>query len=180
MRTFGISIITVALLAGSAVGVVAQTEEATTPDPMAPSYFTGTVTQNGAELAEGTWSEVEGGFEGRGFSYGPRVLESTDPRFSGELYSTWNTNAFELADQTFGVQSAVFEIIAEDGAWVGPTTDIFVVDLIDMDTAILAGQGIYEGLTANVHFTWSADPPTVRGVIIPGEMPPQPEPVMTQ
>jgi hypothetical protein len=155
-KTGLISILTVGLLAGSAVAVAAQ--EA---DSMAPSTFT-MQPANEPELSNdpGTGATIVVG-----------ETESTDPRASG----TWTQvvgGSTAPADEAAGhIQRNAVRIVNDGGSWVGsnqgfltfpsdgPPTVQFVGELV--------GEGGYEGLS--MFFAETGDTEEVRrvGVIWP-------------
>jgi hypothetical protein len=125
LRTTIISILALGLLAGSAVGVAAQDEDA---DPMAFSSFYGSFVE-----------ETESGF----------VIEMTDARASGEVSLVEERTEFR--DEP-GLNNVVWtpvsvRLVNDGGSWTGTG--------LNVDTSwggtgaayLLTGEGDYEGLT---------------------------------
>ena len=100
--------------------------------------------------------------------------EASDPRLSGESTYTGNWQVYE--EPGFEVQAALWELANDAGRWVGTGTGYFVGETVNGDTAILKGEGGYEGLTAYLVFDFTTEPGTFQGLIFPGEMPTFPEP----
>lgn len=162
IRTTFISLLAVALLAGSAVGVSAQDEEASTGDPAGSSYFTGTLNPEG--------EPVDGIFEGD-------TIETSDPRVSGAL-----SRAVNWAEPTPGlyVEAEAWRLENEDGSWTGQGTGLVHSgqDVMPNSFAIveLSGEGGYEGLTAVMLVDRLKNPYVIEGAVIAGEPVAFPEP----
>ena len=172
IETTSISILAAGLLAGSAVGVVAQDEAATAE----VSSFTGTGTEGLEVLAEGTFGVNPDGLnEATGVAYVAR-FDSDDERLTGDatITASWqfpDSNTSLLAARTY-------ELTNEGGSWVGQSHSLIADDLgVSVEMAVLEGQDGYEGLTAYVHFDWNDDFTTdFSGLIFPGAGPEMPEP----
>ena len=106
IKTISISILTIGLLAGSAVGVAAQDEGAA--DPMAPSFFAVEyVAGDNFEFDEGTFEEVAPGLEREDGSVTTGLfVEADDPRASGEWTRIENKAFIELDETPDGPQVA--------------------------------------------------------------------------
>jgi hypothetical protein len=172
IKTTTISILALGLLAGSAVGVAAQDEEAAAE----VTSFTGTLNFVDV-LRESTDTELPNGLtESVGFTV-LNSLESSDPRFSGDHVVVVNT----VADpDTFGAGRPDWlletsHVVTNDGgSWHGEGSAFDSTDL-DLDIPMVVtfvGQDGYEGLTAYAVI----EDPTMSGVIFPTAMPEMPEP----
>ena len=158
------------LMAGSAIGVTAQDEEA---DPMAPAVVTGSI--SGQRHVDGSvTTDVGTGAtitEGVGFR---QTWEASDPRLSGSVIYTGNWLRYGGGDMQVEASSVVLDNAA--GRWIGTGTAMAAGDL-SMDTMILHGEGAYEGLTAYVMQDWSEGlPAAFTAAVFPGDMPVSPEP----
>ncbi len=100
--------------------------------------------------------------------------ESSDPRLSGTVTTTGNRDIYQGAPVT--VESVTLEVVNDGGRWSGPLTQ-GTVGSDSRGTAVLRGEGDYEGLSALIFLEWNSTPPTAFAAIFPGEMPPVPEPV---
>ena len=171
IKTSVISILVVGLLAGTAVGVAAQDEDA-----MAAAAVTGTASgftqesggsptllEDFAMLAEGlhltsTW-------------------DVSDPRLSGDNAIAGNTIRYNEHRMQVGAGDATLE--NDGGRWVGLVTVLEGEQLGETGTYILQGEGAYEGLTAYVVTQRIEGDPdgaqTLDAAIFPHEMTPFPE-----
>ena len=155
------SILTIGLLAGSAVGVAAQEGDGN-------AYVTGTVAVSGGECTEGeAWNEC------------PLSLDASDSRLSGE--GSVRNAGFPLpSDDLFIVLVAQSLRVANDeGAWTGsgllyavPSTEDAVG--ADEPTWVLTGEGAYDGLTAVLRVDLGPDG-SFAGIIVGAEPPAAPE-----
>jgi hypothetical protein len=161
LRTTTISILAIGLLAGSAVGVAAQDEEA---DPLAPASVTGSISGNSDTSGSVTRDAGVTITEGVGFR---QTWVASDPRLSGSVVYTGNWHGY---DGTGGmsVQATSVVLVNDDGRWSGAGTALSAGDF-DMDTMILRGEGAYEGLTAYVMQDWGGRRPSrLHGSDLPG------------
>jgi hypothetical protein len=171
---------TVALLAGSTVGVTAQDEGVASE---AGALTTGQVIPvGGSDFTE--FSETDGSVIERGRTATARS-EMSDARLSGEVvikdnadrwYDGPRTPETFLADLLWGT----IEITNEGGTWTGTavgTTDP-MADGGGVTYYELVGSGGYEALSAIIFQREIRDPETDdgehfwNGVIFPGELPP--------
>jgi len=93
---------------------------------------------------------------------------ATDPRISGDVEYAGNGSEFPRV--YLGLDAATISVSNEDGRWTGTGTGL------QMDgehaapfTAVLTGEGAYEGLTAYVVLDWMGY--ALQGAIFPGSMP---------
>ena len=98
--------------------------------------------------------------------------EASDPRLSGTSIeaTTWHRypQGFTVVSTTFGVEN-------DDGRWVGTSTGMEGSGFFT-DTAVLHGEGAYEGLTAYLMMDLARDAGTIRGLVVADDLPPFPEP----
>ena len=180
IRTTTISILALGLLAGAAVGVAAQDEEA--------AMFSGTY--------EGTWPPVDEGTVTFGDGYEAyydelfaESIETTDARLTGSVLKAQNTHAHKVSgrDETVAPRSLTWRIENEGGAWTGQGYELHwwgddapamaFEEGPSVTAFMLTGEGDYEGLSAYLEVDWSTwteegSLPAVRGAVFPGEAPP--------
>ena len=176
IKTTTISILAVSLLAGSAVEVTAQDEAAV--ESATPVYFTWTAGEP-ASVTEGTFDESAQ--ELRGLAQEGIPVEASDPRFSGLAHVAINGNQEIGTDTTAILESRSYRIVNDDGAWVGSSTFVLAADpsvdgppAIQRETAILTGEGAYEGLTIVVTGDYR-EGTSGEGVIYEIGLPPVPD-----
>ena len=157
IRTTTISILAVALLAGSAVGVAAQVA-----DPMAPSTFT----------VQLVGEPVVSNDPGTGTTRLVGEWESTEQRASGTLTQVVASTPVDVADGDGGlVQRLAEQLLTDGGSWVGSSRGFLTFPSDGPETVQflgeLVGEGGYEGLT--LLFAETGDTEDVRwlGVIVP-------------
>jgi hypothetical protein len=66
-----------------------------------------------------------------------------------------------------------------EGYWTGTSAGCFDQHGIHHGVEVLTGHGAYDGLLATLHIVSDpeSDTTTAEGLIFPGEMPPEPDPV---
>ena len=150
IKTTTISILTLGLLAGSAIGVTAQEEEAT--EASTPVYVTYEVTGDPANVTDGEFDEMAG--EMRGLVYQGVPVEASDPRLSGLWDFAINGNGQNLGTGDYGIlESRTYRMENDGGAWSGTTTyaettDPSTDEPVPFEAGILIGEGGYDGLIA--------------------------------
>jgi len=185
IRATTISILALSLLAGSAVGVAAQDEEAA-----AVSAFTGVARPDGKELPiEGTEVTLPNGFTEStpGFAWQDR-WESSDPRFAGDhiVISNWVIDPNWFDPWSRGEQANILiatrhELTNDGGSWLGEGTSLASTDLdVAIETIVFVGRDGYAGLTAYAIIDNTRTPATFSGAIFPAAMPEFPEPYVAE
>lgn len=185
-RSISITAIVIGVMAGSAVGVTAQ--EAAIPG--LPTEFSGHI-ECGPEVRTGT-DERETLGEGdeqvlrltsRGWAWQPVATTMSDPRLEGTYTIGFDSDRVSPAG-TSGptVGSGTWRIENDEGAWQGSFPVIQFADHTTTVTTPLVGEGAYEGLTAIWESRHDANACSwdVRGLIIEGDLPAAPEPVMAE
>ena len=185
IKTTTISILAIGLLAGSAVGVAAQDEEAEAEAASGSSYFTGTFTAAWPPVDEGTETMGSDGFSiTRGMVLAEEAIETSDPRVSGSLSRVLNFDVHTLAEKEKGPEflehfAEAWRLENEGGSWTGLGTGFIhagaVDEPTDLVTVLLTGEGGYEGLTAYVFVDATQDPIAVEGGVFTGEAVPAPD-----
>jgi len=166
--------VAVGLLAGSAIGVTAQSGDV---DPMAPAFVTGSITDG--QTASTETQTAEEGFTRIEVVSGPDVWEASDSRLSGEVTYAGNWQRYPYP-ASMQVEAATYELVNEGGRWLGQATAIATATISGWDAIVFTGEGGYEGLTAYVSIDWSTEPASFTGGIIQGEMPAFPEPAVIE
>jgi hypothetical protein len=173
IRNTTIAILALGLLAGPAVGVGAQDEEATTDAPVGPSYFTGQV-----------FSDFEGTpFGSNGVLFEGDAIEVSDPRVSGSLTRAGTANFVnDVGDSAvISFQAGAWRIENDAGTWSGQGTGLLRVGpdgppSVETSTVVLTGEGGYEGHTAYLIVDWATDDAAaVVGAVLVGDAPTAPE-----
>ncbi len=143
----------------------------------AAAYFTGEVTSGPA--VQGSLDEEDDVFLIRDEMGLADTIETSDPRVSGTL--SWVTNLdWHVVSDTEGVLPVTnaWRIENDGGTWSGQGTGLShqTDGGLTVQTAVLTGEGGYDGLTAFVVFQRTDDEPfAVTGAVFPREMPPFPE-----
>ena len=168
IKTISISILTIGLLAGSAVGVAAQDEAAT--DASTPVYVTATVGEP-ADFVSGTYSDDA--MQGEQLVDIP--VDASDPRLSGLLDIVMNGTSDGSPDDLLAqLQSHAWRLENDGGAWVGtgPSVQLIGSDgpLMFQEAVLLVGEGGYDGLAAFVTVDYFADVP-LEAVIVGADAP---------
>jgi len=93
---------------------------------------------------------------------------ATDPRISGDV--EYAANGYEFPRAYLGVDAATIVVTNQDGRWIGAGTGLQSDGEHPAPfTAILTGEGAYDGLTAYVVLDWVGS--AFQGAIFPGSMP---------
>ena len=177
VRATVISILAVGLLAGSAIGVAAQDEEAAA----GATSFTGSV--RGGEGADIETTALPNGYLAMdGFAY-RNTWESSDERLTGDVTGVNNFvvdpdgfRASAMGGKPNIIQSLAIELTNDGGSWLGEGRGFGSTDLdIVKEMYTLVGRGGYEGLTAYVIVEVTQGSPTLSGIVFPTAMPEIPE-----
>jgi hypothetical protein len=172
MRTLRLSLAgaVILMLLGAWTSAVAAQEAA---DPMAPAFFTYTTEPVGeSTMPEGMVV---------GDDQDMQMVEATDPRASGLVIISANSNLIELGDGAIMTAVMSERLTNEGGAWSG--TGRFVMagsgdSGVMASMGVLTGEGDYEGLTLIMGQSEGAGPMSNWGVILPSDqVPPMPDPV---
>jgi hypothetical protein len=167
----GAAVIGLLMCAASAAGV-AQSEPPL--DPMGASFWVGDYADVQPPNVE--FGPAEGHAEAMGVA-SEGILTASDPRISGrwrQVMNMWAYESREPGGPSATVWSATARIDNDAGAWVGTFTG-FMDPTASREWNLLKGEGAYEGLTAL--FRWLPEESMQEGVIVPGDLPPWPDPV---
>ena len=169
IKTSTISILALGLLAGSAVGVAAQDEEATT------TSFTGTI--EFIDVArESTDTDLGTGFTDYSGFVILNSYESSDPRFTGDSSVVVNGVMVPDSFETTGQRATTYLVTNDGGSWLGEARAFGNGETDSVSFITFVGRDGYEGQTAYAQIDPTQDPPTISGVIFPVAMPEMPEP----
>jgi hypothetical protein len=169
-----ISSLVVGLLAVSVAGVAAQDG-----GPGAASYFTGTI--GGSDVVgEPTDAFEDGILKLRGLEReGP--IDTTDPRMTGLLARAIDLDVHLAGEgEEVAILTVQYQIVNDEGSWSGTSpgvgfngADVAAEEEVDFQTALLTGEGAYDGLSAIllVDFAQRDGGGDIKGVIYPGELP---------
>jgi hypothetical protein len=182
MRRLCAAIITVVLLAGSAVGVAGQSEE----EAPTLTFVTGKVIKDSSP--EDDWDEA--------WSDGSvvhvlgwrvaRMVQWTDPRLPSEMVSRMNVDTHLAETDMMQTFAETYRLEGPDGVWTGTGRALAIEHGQQPGwLMVLTGEGAYEGLSAMlVRETVRADPESedhdhilLKGYIFEGELPPMPDPI---
>jgi hypothetical protein len=171
-----ISILAVGLLAGSAVGVMAQDEEIAA-DLSTPVYVTWTAGEP-ASVIDGVFDEDAG--EMRGLVVQAAPVEASDPRLSGLAYFASNGNYELNADGSGTLESRSWRLVNDDGSWTGTSTFVQAGEppsppAISHESGLFVGEGAYEGLVAFFTADYLEGEGSQEGVIFELSVPPVPD-----
>ncbi len=155
-------------------------------DLLATTFVTGTLSEP-SQITEGVESRVDGVTERRGWVFAGGLLETDDPRLTGSVTSVVNGDERIVTGSAFFVdlQSGALRIENDGGAWTGSLTSLNHGRIDEdpttaIDTAVLTGEGAYDGLSAYLLVDATEDPAVVQGAVFAGEMTPAPDPVPPQ
>ena len=146
-------------------------------DPADFGGFSGTMKCDEGEL--GTVTTLEWGTLNEGETYTECLMETDDPRISGNNHSIHNYYKYD-GYPMWGVRNAASVITNDEGTWVSDRL-VGYQEPWNSDLTYAGeyhGTGAYEGLTAILFLTQESfgldfD---AQGVIIPGELPEAPDP----
>jgi hypothetical protein len=171
-RTLATASAVLALLAGTALGVGAQSPAAS--DLPVPVGFTGQMSF-GPQTGSGAEGSVDGHTETRGNVFAPSVVHMSDERLVGTVTLTLDVDDYPASGtgEEVSLRARTWRIENDEGAWEGPD---FILSLpqgsISTTSGVLTGEGAYEGLLA----AWQISPAgggwDVEGFIVRGDTPP--------
>jgi hypothetical protein len=176
LKTTLISAIAIGLLAGSSVGVAAQTDEATAPVEFTAKWVFG------PDVRAETFEFDGGNLMSRGGAWQPGVLTAaSDPRLEGTISVAANSNQLAGAGGP-EVSTYAFRIENDEGTWQQmPTINLALGDGdLNSTTGVLIGEGGYAGLIAVFDNVTTGEVWDLHGYIIAGELPPAPEPFVSE
>jgi hypothetical protein len=176
IKTTTISILALGLLAGSAVGVAAQDEEATT-EPNTPAIVSGSMLGVGEPTQEPVDTVVDGVTQGRGSVIEGERIEADDPRLTGSATTSVNGDVRSVGDSVAFLLSISMRIENDEGSWSGLCDSLLIADgRPDPFACLFSGEGAYDGLSAYLVFENPEQPPfPFQGLIFEGNLPPMPE-----
>jgi hypothetical protein len=179
IETALIAAIAIGLLAGSAIGVAAQSDEASGEvTSFEGAIGFGSVSGSVNGVAE---TSPNGVVTNRGQGWTLSSVGLSDPRLEGTVSNMWNWDEYKTG-QPHTNEVGGFRIENDDGAWqMRPVVQIKYPDgTYSGWTGIFDGEGDYAGLTAIAEVQEGGSGFTLRGIVIEGEIPPAPESLSTE
>ena len=178
-RLFPTSLLTLSLVIAAPMAVMAQ--DATEPMPEL-SYSVGSIKGEIAGFLEPQEELLDGGLrEMRGLSIVGIPVEMDDPRLSGQLTFVSNGSGQDFEDGFANVETRTYRLENDGGVWTGAGTFALAVtedeNLLDMETAVLIGEGEYDGLMAFLFAEYADGNRSFEAVVIEGTPAPAPAPV---
>lgn len=178
-RLLPASLLTLSLALAAPAAIMAQ--DATVLEPEV-AYSTGTL--SGDPVGEVPPQEefpAEGLRHMRGWSIVGIPIELDDPRVSGQLTFVANGSGQDFQNGGANVERRTYRIENEGGTWTGSGNSVSAGTqdgpLMDLETAILTGEGDYEGLTAFYYSEGNGQGRDFQVVVVATEAPPTPDPV---
>jgi len=171
IRYLATGVATLTLMAISVVPVTAQSAEPPI-DPTQPAPFTGRIAF-GSQVRAGTTETVDRHIETRGSAHAPTIVSMSDPRLDGDVLISWQADEYAAPDGTDqALGSGTWRIETTEGAWEGSYVRLEAEGVSDKNTAVLVGQGAYDGLIAVWEQTIGGSGWDVTGAIFPSGPPP--------
>lgn len=168
VAAIAVATLLLALLSAGALVVGAQSPSPTLPEAGAISFFTGTGPTDACPIATSTEETVGDVVQQRGESWGCQVWTVSDPRFSGTAKTIWNADRAPYQGGSGEINSALFRIENEDGAWEGILTELQLGSQFRGSAGWFTGEGAYAGLAAYI-ITTDDDMNDIWGVIRPDD-----------
>ena len=178
-RLIPTSLLTLSLALAGTSATLAQ--DAPELEPEVP-YVTGSVTGDIAGVVEPTEAfPAEGLREMRGLSIVGIPVLMDDPRLSGFLTFSANGSGQDFDNGFINIESRTYRLENPGGAWTGNGNYALAVtedeNLLDMESAVLIGDGDYAGLTAFLFAKFDDGNRAFEAVVIEGAPAPLPDPV---
>ena len=174
--------VAVGLVAGAAIGAVAQDDEMSAP---AAAYATGTIGWPPAEIVRPEVVDLANGNDELGLMLIDIPVEFSDSRISGMLTIHGNGTTREFDDGRAWIESRTHRIENDAGAWSGSGYLVRgfsdeLGDLFDQETMVLQGEGAYDGYIAYVFSNAFDEASPVRALILQADELPVPDPVAAE
>ena len=179
-----VGVVTLALLGGLSVAVVAQDEG----EAPSATHVTGTQLSSSSMTAEPVEWEDGDVHYWRGVQT-ERTVEWSDPRLPSRFLKDANANWHVLGDGAVGAFAVAVRLVGEDGDWAG-TEYALMAPESSVGLYVLTGSGAYEGLWAMLEGSLVVDAdgnPVVDadnavmsifdGYIFESELPRMPDPI---
>jgi len=178
-RLIPTSLLALSLALAASTAVVAQDDSDLVPEV---AYSTGSISGEIAGFVAPTEEFGAGGLiEARGVSVQGIPVQMDDPRVSGLLTIVGNGTGQAFGNGFASIESRTYRLENDGGAWAGYGSAIQAITedeaLMDMETAVLAGEGDYEGYTAFLLAEFVDDNRAFEIVVVGGEPAPAPDPV---
>ena len=166
------AVLAVALVIGSGVGAAGQTGDAP------PEEFTARIVC-GPQVRPGSTEAHPNRIGQRGRAWKPTIRDSTDARFDGEMTTAANSDSY-LDYPGFDLFYGANRIQNENGAWQEtPTVAVpWPEGAGGRGRSVFEGEGDYAGHIAIVSWPDTTCDWQIRGIILEGTLPPEPEPLI--
>jgi len=178
-RLIPASLLTLGLALAAPAAIFAQDAPGLAPDV---AYSTGSLVGEAADSVEPEEEfPAKGLRQMRGWSIVGIPVEMDDPRVSGLLTIVANGSGQDFENGFANIESRTYRIENDEGTWTGAGNYALAVRddeaLIDLETAILTGEGEYDGLTAFLSIEFTGGNRNFEAVVVEGAPAPVPDPV---
>jgi hypothetical protein len=148
---------------------------------VAPVWLTGTEAL-GAACEDATSVSDDGVVvRTRGWHCDRQTWETSDPRLTGDVTSTWNADVYRREDgENITLAAGTYELGNDGGGWHCEYADALKnsptewTDGVNDRTATCIGGDGYDGLTAVLFFRWTGNSTSIEGLVFGGDVPPLP------
>jgi hypothetical protein len=117
----------------------------------------------------------------RGWRCDRQTWETSDPRLTGDVTSTWNADVYRREDgENITLAAGTYDLGNDGGGWHCEYADALKdsptewTDGVNDRTATCIGGDGYDGLTAVLFFRWTGNSTSIEGLVFDGEVPPLP------
>lgn len=178
-RLFPTSLLTLSLVIAAPMAVMAQDAPGLAPEV---TYSTGSIAGEIVGFVEPQEeSPAEGLRQMSGWSVVGVPIEMDDPRVSGQLTVVANGTGQDFENGFANIETRTYRLENDGGVWTGAGTSALAVTedeaLLDMETAVLVGEGEYDGLMAFLFAEFVDDNRSFEAIVIEGTPAPAPAPV---
>ena len=145
-----------------------------------PVFFTGTFGEPAAFVPPEEEFQVPGGRQMRGVRFIDIPTDASDDRLDGLLTIIANGAGGPIDGGFSSLEARSYRLANDGGSWSGQGRNVLFEQggetMLDLETALLTGDGDYAGLQVYWVVDFMQDPP-LRGVIYSVEAAPFPDPV---
>jgi len=178
-RLFPTSLLTLSLVVAAPMAVMAQDATELAPEV---TYSTGSIAGEIVGFVEPQEeSPAEGLRQMSGWSIVGVPIEMDDPRVSGQLTVVANVTGQDFENGFANIETRTYRLENDGGVWTGAGTSALAVTedeaLLDMESAVLVGEGEYDGLMAFLFAEFADGNRSFEAVVIEGTPAPAPAPV---
>ncbi|MEX1295046.1 MAG: hypothetical protein AB1Z67_02635 [Candidatus Limnocylindrales bacterium] len=178
-RTLPTSLLALSLALAGTTSALAQDAPELAPEV---TYSSGSISGEIVGFIEPTEAfPAEGLREMRGWSVVGVPIEMDDPRVSGLLTIAANGTGQDFENGFANIETRTYRLENDGGVWTGSGAQTIAVGedelLIELETALLTGEGDYDGLIAFFISTVADDERVFEIVVVEGELAPAPDAV---